>query len=58
MRRALSHHDAGRPARIRRQGLFRPEVVDQLWQEHLQTQRHGLKLWVLAIFQQWLELPS
>lgn len=46
------------PARIRRQGLFRPEVVEQLWQEHLHTGRHGLKLWVLAIFQQWLDLPS
>lgn len=41
------------PEFIRGQGLFLPEAVAQLWREHQETNRHGLKLWVLAIFQQW-----
>ncbi|MFN8613518.1 MAG: asparagine synthase (glutamine-hydrolyzing) [Vulcanimicrobiota bacterium] len=41
------------PQFVRAQGLFQAEAVEQLWQDHQQTNRHGLKLWVLAIFQQW-----
>jgi asparagine synthase (glutamine-hydrolysing) len=42
------------PAALRRQGYFRAEYVQRLWQEH-QTRRrdHRKLLWTLLSFQLW-----
>jgi asparagine synthase (glutamine-hydrolysing) len=44
------------PERLRRQGLFRPEPVAQLFSEHQSgTHNHRKPLWTLLIFQLWHE---
>ena len=41
-------------AAIRRQGYFRAEYVEQLWQEHQARRRNHRKLlWMLLAFQLW-----
>jgi len=43
--------------RIRQQGLFRPETVQQWIQEHLEgSENHSHRLWALMVFQQWQEI--
>lgn len=43
------------PVLLRRQGLFHPEPVLHLWQEHLSGRRnHQHRLWTLLMFQAWL----
>jgi asparagine synthase (glutamine-hydrolysing) len=40
--------------RLRRQGLFRPERVERLMDEHESaTADHGRALWALLMFQMW-----
>jgi asparagine synthase (glutamine-hydrolysing) len=42
------------PDAIRRQGLFRPDAVEQLKQEHLHARaNHSHILWSLMVFQAW-----
>jgi len=42
------------PARLRRQGLFRPERVGRLMDEHeAATADHGRALWALLMYQMW-----
>jgi asparagine synthase (glutamine-hydrolysing) len=42
------------PQRIRQAGLFKPEVVTRLWQEHLTNRaNHSHLLWSLLVFEQW-----
>jgi asparagine synthase (glutamine-hydrolysing) len=44
------------PARLRAEGLFRPEAVGRLVEEHLGGRRdHRKQLWTLFVFQRWLE---
>lgn len=43
------------PDRLRRQGFFRAEVVSRLWKEHLQGVPHDHQIWVILMFQQWLD---
>jgi asparagine synthase (glutamine-hydrolysing) len=44
------------PARLRADGLFRVDAVEQLCREHLSNRaNHSHILWALLIFQQWLE---
>jgi asparagine synthase (glutamine-hydrolysing) len=46
--------DLLQPARLRRQGLFRPERVERLMDEHESaTADHGRALWALLMFQMW-----
>jgi asparagine synthase (glutamine-hydrolysing) len=48
--------DALSPGRLRQQGLFHPEYVQKLIQEHTEGVRdHAHKLWQLLIFQLWAE---
>ena len=48
--------DALAPTRLRQQGLFQPEYVQALIQEHMGGVRdHAHKLWQLLIFQLWAE---
>lgn len=45
------------PARLRRDGWFRPEPVQRLLQEHLSGRRDRRKaLWTLLTFQRWLDV--
>jgi asparagine synthase (glutamine-hydrolysing) len=44
------------PARIAAQGVFRPEAVSRLCQEHLAGRRdHGRQLWALVLAVRWIE---
>ena len=44
------------PARVRSEGLFRPEAVARLVDEHLGGRRdHRKQLWTLFVFQRWLQ---
>lgn len=53
--RSLSH-DLLAPARLQRQGLFRPDAVGRLLREHgTLTANHGRVLWALMMFQLWAE---
>jgi asparagine synthase (glutamine-hydrolysing) len=46
--------DLLQPERLRRQGLFRPEAVTRLMDEHAAaTADHGRTLWALLMFQLW-----
>ena len=43
------------PARLRREGLLRPETVGALWEAHRSRRRdHGRLLWNLLMLQLWL----
>jgi asparagine synthase (glutamine-hydrolysing) len=44
------------PARLKREGYFRPELITQKWNEHQSGKRnwHHL-LWAVLMFQAWLE---
>ena len=43
------------PARLRREGLLRPETVGALWEAHRTRRRdHGRLLWTLLMLQLWL----
>ena len=53
--RALAE-DLLAPARVRAQGIFLPDHVQRLWQEHLAGERdHGRCLWRLLVASRWLE---
>ncbi len=42
------------PERLKSEGLFEPEVVGRLWQEHLDNRaNHSHLLWSLLVFEQW-----
>ncbi len=44
------------PGRLRREGLFEPEVVERLWVEHLENRaNHSHLLWSLLVFGKWRE---
>ncbi len=44
------------PARLRAQGIFRPEPVTRLVEEHRSRRRnHRKPLWTLLLFQEWME---
>jgi asparagine synthase (glutamine-hydrolysing) len=44
------------PERLRREGLFAPDVVERLWIEHLNNRaNHSHLLWSLLIFEKWRE---
>jgi asparagine synthase (glutamine-hydrolysing) len=44
------------PDRVGAQGVFRPETVHRLWQEHCTgAQDHGARLWALVLATRWLE---
>ena len=45
------------PARLKRQGIFQPEVVEQVVGQHMREGRfnHWWKLWLLIVLQIWLE---
>lgn len=44
------------PARLRREGFFRPEPIVEKWQEHLSCRRNWqYLLWDVLMFQSWLE---
>jgi asparagine synthase (glutamine-hydrolysing) len=44
-------------SRLRNQGLFRPETVSVLVDEHMKGRaNHSHKLWALMVFQQWHDL--
>jgi asparagine synthase (glutamine-hydrolysing) len=48
--------DALSPSRLRQQGFFHPQLVQQLVYEHLEGVRdHSHKLWQLLMFQLWAE---
>ena len=43
-------------SRLRSQGFFYPEVVRQMWAEHLSGARNWQsQLWAVLMFQAWLE---
>ena len=43
-------------ARIHREGYFNPEMVQQLWQQHLSEKYDWTpRLWAILMFQSWLE---
>ena len=43
-------------ARLRSQGFFYPEIVRQMWSEHLMgTRNWQSQLWAVLMFQAWLE---
>lgn len=42
------------PDRLRREGFFRPEVVDRLWRECQTGKRWHARLWPILMFQNWL----
>jgi asparagine synthase (glutamine-hydrolysing) len=47
------------PLRLEREGFFRPEPVQALWQEHLSCARNRAhQLWSILMFQAWLEHES
>jgi asparagine synthase (glutamine-hydrolysing) len=42
--------------RIRREGYFNPELVQQLWQQHLSGKYDWTpRLWAILMFQAWLD---
>ena len=44
------------PDRLRREGLFRPEPIRQVWAEHLSGVRDWtVRLWIILMFEAWLE---
>lgn len=44
------------PSRLKRHGLFRPDYVQTLWQEHLsRRQDHRKLLWTLLAFELWYD---
>ena len=44
------------PRRLREEGFFRPEPIEQLWQAHLRgTFDEQYRLWGILMFQSWLE---
>ncbi len=44
------------PARLRREGYLRSELIQQRWQEHLSGQRNfHYPLWDVLMFQSWLQ---
>ncbi|TCP39566.1 asparagine synthase (glutamine-hydrolyzing) [Rhodovulum marinum] len=44
------------PARLAREGLFDPAVIDRLWQQHLSGRFNwGQQLWCVLMVQAWLE---
>jgi asparagine synthase (glutamine-hydrolysing) len=44
------------PGRLRGEGFFDPEPIQQAWREHLDGRRdHSEKLWAVLTFQAWLE---
>ena len=43
-------------SRLRSQGFFYPEIVRQMWSEHLMgTRNWQTQLWAVLMFQAWLE---
>jgi asparagine synthase (glutamine-hydrolysing) len=43
-------------SRLRRQGFFHPEPIQQKWREHLSGRREWEgQLWIILMFQAWLE---
>ena len=49
-------HDLFAEERLRRDGLFQPEYVTRLLEDHLAGRRDNRKpLWTLLVFQQWYE---
>ena len=44
------------PARLRREGYLKPELIQQRWQEHLSGKRDWhYPLWDVLMFQAWLQ---
>lgn len=44
------------PARLRREGFFRPEPIERMWQAHLGgSVNEQYRLWAILMFQAWLE---
>ncbi|TAN23137.1 MAG: asparagine synthase (glutamine-hydrolyzing) [Acidobacteria bacterium] len=41
--------------RIRQQGILRPEAVQALWQKHLAGADCSAQLWIVLMFQAWLQ---
>jgi asparagine synthase (glutamine-hydrolysing) len=42
------------PERLKQEGLFEPQVVQQLWNEHVNDRaNHSHLLWSLLVFEQW-----
>jgi asparagine synthase (glutamine-hydrolysing) len=47
------------PARLRREGLLRPEPIRARWDEHLSGNRNwSYWLWTVLMFQAWLDSPA
>jgi asparagine synthase (glutamine-hydrolysing) len=45
------------PARLQQQGLFRPDVIERMKQQHLAgSANHSHVLWSLMVFQRWHDL--
>jgi len=43
-------------SQLRSQGFFYPEIVRQMWSEHLMgTRNWQSQLWAVLMFQAWLE---
>lgn len=44
------------PGRLKADGFFRPEIVSQLWREHLANRRnHHHRIWTILMFNAWLD---
>ena len=41
--------------RLREEGFFRPQPIRNAWDEHLRGHNNQYKLWVILMFQSWLE---
>lgn len=47
------------PERLKRQGIFLPEIVSQLLEEHISgKENHKERLWFLYVFQKWWDNAS